>query len=102
MFDRTASPCYSRPVMKHLVRALCVAMVGLVLFDGLADLTGCPDAVQATTTACHSCACGPHIPPQAPAQVVHVDHPATYIPYKPSIYAFVHSESFFQPPKLAA
>lgn len=102
MFDRTESPCYSSPVTKRLVRALCVAMLGVVLFDGIADLTGCPDAAQAEATACHSCACGPHISPQAPTQVVRVDHPTTYVPYKPSDYAFVPTESFFRPPKLAA
>jgi hypothetical protein len=88
--------------MRRLARILCLALLGLVLFDGAADLAGCHNENQATATACHACACGPHIAPQTSSTIVDMPRPATYVPYKADKYAFLLVESFFQPPKLAA
>lgn len=93
--------CYSMAVTKRLVRILCVAVLGLMLFDGLAD-AACQDSAAACATVCHSCACGPHIAPSRPSAVVAAPKPASHASYKPVLYVLLRSESFFRPPRLLA
>lgn len=87
---------------KRILRVMCMALLGLVLFDGMADLTACHDDAPASASECHACACGPHILPKDHAAAQAAPQPPTSVSYEPSTYAFLHAESFFRPPKLAA
>lgn len=80
---------------------MAILLVGLLLLDVGADAAFCEDAPG--SPACHACSCGTHIAPvvsaaQADAPVVAPD----YIFYRPAVYAFLRSSSFFHPPRAAA
>ena len=88
--------------MRRLLRVLCLAVLGLMVFDNIADAAGCPDSGRANAVECHACACSAHIAPQRLVQIVPAPQPVAYVPYEPTTYAVLVVDSFFQPPRLAA
>lgn len=84
------------------MRLLCLALLGLMLFDGIADAAGCEDSGQASAVECHTCACSAHIAPQQPVQVAPAPRPEAYVPYEPTTYAFLLADALFRPPCLPA
>ena len=47
--------------MRKALRALCLLVLALLAFDIVQDTMDCHKPTQIERTACHSCACGPHL-----------------------------------------
>lgn len=88
--------------MRRLLQVLCLAVLGLMVFDGIADAAGCQDSGQTSAIECHTCACSAHMVPQRLVQIVPVTQPVAYVDYEPTTYAVLVVDAFFQPPRLAA
>jgi hypothetical protein len=87
---------------RRILRLLCLAALGLALFDNFADASGCDDS-KGVAVACHTCSCGPHLTSQKAAEVVVVAPPTvSYQTYQAPTYDLLMSDSIFHPPCLAA
>lgn len=80
------------------MEVLCMLVLGLALFDSVADTVAC----AAPGTACHACSCGPHLVSPPIVEVAKVSPRPVHVSYKPSSYAFLISAAIFHPPCLAA
>lgn len=88
-------------IRRRILQFICVAVLGLVLFDSTIDAAGCNDS-KATATPCHSCMCGPHLVSAGVIEVAVVPVAVPHVSYKPAPYAFLLRASIFHPPCLAA
>lgn len=85
----------------RISKVICAALLGLMLFDGVADAVGCDD-FQTSTVVCHSCACAAHVVPQGVVQIELVPIRAGFIAYESAMHASPLPKSLFRPPCLAA
>ena len=85
----------------RLSKVLCVAVLGLVLFDTVAD-AGCCDDTKSAATACHGCLCAAHVVPQGVVQAEPVPVRADFIAYELTMPALPAPKSLLRPPCLAA
>ncbi len=82
---------------------MCVAALGLLLFDALADASCCEDSKTTSTAAvCHSCSCAPHLVSQGVVQVKLVSVCADFAAYEFVPPAMPLPQSPLRPPCLAA
>ena len=80
---------------------LCVVLLGLVVYDGLADLAGYQDSQVAQSSNCHE-SCGPHIVPRGPSHTVVVAPPKIIVPDSFVTPPLLLQHSIFHPPRLSA
>lgn len=89
-------------VQRKILRFLCVAALGLVLFDAVADSSACKDSAASTASVCHVCSCGPHLGSQESPKISANLNPSAFVPHEASVYAFLLPQFIFHPPRLLA
>lgn len=85
---------------RNVLKLFCVVALGLVLFDGIADTSGCQDS-PADVAACHVCFCGPHMVSQNSYPVALTLQPMAYFSYEFPAYSLLLQQSIFHPPRPA-
>lgn len=90
-------------IRRRIFRLLCLAALGLAIFDNFADASGCDDSGKNVAAICHTCSCGPHLTSQKVVEVVPVTPPTvSYQTYQAPTYDLLMPDSIFHPPCLAA
>ena len=81
---------------------MCLVVLGLALFDCVAD-AGCVDAAP-SEAGCHACSCfcGPRLVSPAATELAAEPASAPCASYRPSFYDYFLSAALFRPPRLAA
>lgn len=86
---------------RGIVRLLCVAALGLALFNGVAGDGCCGDA-KAVAADCGACCCAPRAAPETSVKLAAAPAASAYASYEAPAYAFLPPPPILRPPCLAA